>query len=112
MALNHAALSLAVLSLSLAATADAGFVQYYGPIPYTSAADSPFDTNDFGFCIEDFENLVQDVPGATGNGSPIGAGGLTDSVDGDDGTIDGSGTNGHSYFGNGATGIIVTFDPP
>ena len=36
---------------------------------------------------------------------------MTDSVDADDGSIDGSGTNGHSFFsGSGSTGITFTFD--
>jgi hypothetical protein len=84
---------------------------YLGPTPYLSKADSPFDTTAFGFCVEDFENAKFDIPGATGNGSPIVPGGITDSVDGDDGEIDGLGQNGHSYFfGNGASGVVITFD--
>jgi len=83
---------------------------YVGPNPYTSAADSPFVTGNFGFCVEDFEDGTLDVPAVTGNGSPVGPGGLIDSVDGDDGAIDGSGTNGHSYFsGDGSGGITFTF---
>jgi len=82
-----------------------------GPSAYTSREDSPFETTVFGFCVEDFENNRFDIPGATGNGVAIGASGLTDSVDADDGVPDGSGLNGHSYFsGDGNTGIIVTFD--
>ena len=106
----------AILCGALAAllTAPAGaFAQatYVGPTVYTSRADSPFETSTFGFCVEDFENNKFDIPGATANGTPIAPGGLTDSVDGDDGTIDGSGTGGHSYFfGDGSSGIIVNFD--
>jgi hypothetical protein len=82
-----------------------------GPTPYTSLADSPFDTTKLGFCVEDFENGTFDVPGAEANGSPIGPGGNTDSVDGDDGAIDGSGSSGRSQFsGNGPAGISITFD--
>ena len=83
--------------------------EYLGPTPYTSKADSPFDTSAFGFCIEDFENYELNVPGATGNGSVSDWGGLNDSVDADDGVIDGSGTGGRSYFGgDGAGGIVGT----
>jgi hypothetical protein len=43
--------------------------------------------------------------------APFGPGGITDSVDSDDGSIDGSGTGGWSFFsGSGATGITFTFD--
>jgi len=107
-----AAILCAVLGVLVTAPTDA-FAQaaYQGPTPYLSRADSPFETTALGFCFEDFENSKFDVPGATGNGTPIGSGGLTDSVDGDDGTIDGSGSGGHSYFSqDGNTGIIVTFD--
>jgi len=83
-----------------------------GPTPYLSQADSPFALGTGTFCLETFESGQLAVPGVMGDGSPIGSGGNTDSVDGDDGTIDGSGTNGHSYFsGAGATGITFTFDP-
>jgi hypothetical protein len=104
--------TLGIVTLLLIVAADAGAqATYLGPTAYTSRADSPFETATFGFCVEDFENGKFDVPGATGNGTAIGPGGLTDSVDGDDGTIDGSGTGGRSYFsGSGLTGIIVTFD--
>ena len=99
---------LAVLCIATAArAADLG---YLGPTPYLSAADSPFVTTAFGFCLEDFEDGTFDVPGASGNGSVVGVGGLIDSVDGDDGVIDGSGNAGHSYFtGDGAGGITITF---
>jgi hypothetical protein len=42
---------------------------------------------------------------------PPGFEGFIDSVDADDGSIDGSGSNGHSFFaGNGAAGITFTFN--
>jgi hypothetical protein len=83
-----------------------------GPTPYLSAADSPFPLGTGTFCLEDFEGAGFDVPGVTGNGSLTPASGITDSVDGDDGTIDGSGTAGQSYFsGDGPGGITFTFDP-
>ena len=51
------------------------------------------------------------MPGVTSSaGNPTGPYGLTDSVDADDGTIDGSGTNGQSFSGSGATGFTFTFD--
>jgi hypothetical protein len=100
----------ALATALIATTARAVEFTYIGPNEYTSAADSPFDTAPFGFCLEDFEDGTYDVPGSTGNGGVVGPGGLIDSVDGDDGAIDGSGTNGHSYFtGDGTGGITITF---
>lgn len=108
----YRALGFLVLAVPLlAAPARAGISPYLGPIPYLSAADSPFDLGS-GFCLEDFEDGLFDVPGASGDGTVLDPGGLTDSVDADDGTIDGFGTLGHSYFGgSGPAGITITFDP-
>jgi hypothetical protein len=104
--------TLALLAMLLTAPADAAAqATYLGPTAYLGRADSPFETSAFGFCVENFENSKFDVPGATGNGSPTGPGGLTDSVDEDDGAIDGSGSGGRSYFfGNGLAGIVIDFD--
>ncbi len=102
-------LATAVVAFAASARGDATFL---GPTPYLSQADSPFALGTGTFCLEDFEDGLLDVPNVTGNGSVVGPGGLTDSVDGDDGTIDGSGTNGHSYFSpSGAAGITFMFDP-
>ncbi len=87
-----------------------------GPTPYLSFADSPFNGVSFSqFYLEDFEDHLLNTPGVTG--SP---GGVTsvvfgpaihDSVDADDGTIDGSGLLGDSWFSsNGAAGVTFTFD--
>jgi len=85
---------------------------YQGPSPYLSSADSPYSTGYHDFCIETFEDGNFDIPGATISCAPIGASGNTDSVDGDDGNIDGSGTTGHSCFlQNGPGGVTLTFDP-
>ena len=80
-----------------------------GPTPYLSRADSPFPVNGSSaqFFLEDFEPAPGCVPGdlsfcGGGKFSPKGArllnGGAArgDSVDGDDGAIDGVGTNGAS----------------
>jgi hypothetical protein len=86
-----------------------------GPTPYTGFADSPFNGVDFSagyFHREDFEDALLNVPGVTASaGAPFAPGGITDSVDEDDGAIDGSGTAGNSFFsGSGSTGITFTFD--
>lgn len=97
------------LAVSVAA---ASFAQGTGPVPYLQASDSPWAAmfGDPSFFLEDFEDGSLNILGVTGNGLVIGPGGLTDSVDGDDGLVNGSGTFGRSYFtGNGGTGITFTF---
>lgn len=85
---------------------------YQGPTAYLSSADSPYNTAPSDFCIETFEDGNFDIPGATIDCDVIGPGGGLDSVDGDDGSIDGSGAGGHSCFlMNGPGGVTVTFDP-
>lgn len=88
------------------------FGQGTGPLPYLQASDSPWAAffSDPNFYLENFEDGLLNTPGVTGNGSVIGPGGLTDSVDGDDGVVNGSGSQGRSYFrGNGSQGITFTF---
>lgn len=77
---------------------------WFEPSPYLSADDMPSDfkaTNPF---IEDFEDNEADsrltiAPGKIiGPGYDSGIKDVTDSVDADDGTIDGDGGNGHSFF--------------
>jgi hypothetical protein len=101
-----------VFGLFVATAADAA--TFLGPTPYLSQADSPFDLSGLGvsFYLEDFEDGLLNTPGVTASaGDPYPPTGITDSVDGDDGHIDGSGTAGHSFFyGSGATGIRFTFN--
>lgn len=99
-----------VLVVIVASVASAGApTPYLGPLPYLSTADSPFDLSAPGFCLENFEDGLLDTIGASGSGSIVAPGSITDSVDADDGAIDGSGLAGHSYFGGGF--ITITFDP-
>lgn len=94
----------------------AGGGTFTGPTPYLSRADSPFlaQINAGQMYLDDFECGVLSVPGVTpsaGSVVPPGFEGLIDSVDADDGAIDGSGLGGHSFFsGDGATGITFTFN--
>jgi hypothetical protein len=83
----------------------------FGPTAYLSSADIPAGLYAGGSptFLENFEDGTLDGGISASVGSVIGPGGLTDSVDADDGAIDGSGTNGHSFFsGSGSTGITFT----
>lgn len=109
---------LAALGLTAAALATPGRAAaapvFYGPSPYLSAADSPFAGLGLApFYLETFEDGLLNVPGveASPNWLVLGPGVSTDSVDGDDGTIDGFGTAGHSFYSNGTEGSLTfTFD--
>jgi hypothetical protein len=96
---------------------------FLGPTPYLSAADSPFpvDGSNPNFYLEDFEDGLVNTPGIRQrNLYPIpGDLGLavvqspgirTDSVDADDGDVDGLGRDGHSL----ASGLTLTLptNPP
>lgn len=77
----------------------AGAVEFFGPVPYLSAADTPVGFADGPTVIEDFEDGLADPNLSFPLGGQIlGPTGITDSVDADDGVIDGSGTGGHSLF--------------
>jgi hypothetical protein len=99
-------------AMALAAT-QAAHAVVLGPTPYLSFADSPFFGGGFSpFHLEDFEDGLLNTPGVSASaGVPFGPSGITDSVDADDGTIDGSGIAGSSFFfAGGPTGITFTFD--
>jgi hypothetical protein len=89
---------------------------FLGPTPYLSAADSPFNPASFGyFHLETFEDHLLNVPGVTATGgggvtSVVFGPGVHDSVDADDGSINGSGLAGDSFFtSNGAAAVRFTF---
>ncbi len=99
----------------------AGFTAL-GPTPYFSAADSPFpvDGSNPNFFLEDFEDGELNTPGIfqpgaePGRALVIGPLGIpsefVDSVDGDDGQMDGSGSTGHSLLGR--LTVVQPTDPP
>jgi len=74
----------------------------FGPSPYLQFSDSPFSSIDFSsgyFHLEDFEDEELNTPGVTDSqGEVIGPDFQTDSVDADDGMIDGLGQLGHSWY--------------
>lgn len=98
---------LAVVGVSCASSAAPSFAAtLLPPTPYLSIADSPIGTavNEY-FYLEDFEDGTLSTSGVTR--SPAGIitvpGEFTDSVDGDDGSIDGSGKLGRSLLTGGQT---------
>jgi hypothetical protein len=89
----------------------------YGPSAYLQASDSPFASVNFGtgyFYNETFEDGLLNTPGLSastgGVASVVFGPSIHDSVDADDGHIDGSGLGGNSYFSfDGPTGIRFNF---
>jgi len=78
-----------------------------GPTPYVCFSDSPFSGLSLGyFHLETFEDHLLNVPGVSadhgGVTSVVFGPAIHDSVDCDDGHIDGSGLNGDSFFVAGA----------
>ncbi|MEP6636018.1 MAG: PKD domain-containing protein, partial [Acidobacteriota bacterium] len=95
---------------------EAGTAQYFGPSPYLSFRDSPLTgRNASYFHLENFEDHLLNTPGvvasAGGISSIVFGPELHDSVDADDGVIDGSGLAGDSYFSAaGSAGITFSFN--
>lgn len=118
--------SIRITFLLFAATAvfsfetQAGTISF-GPTPYLSAADRPegFFCDECPIVLEDFEDNDATNTGLTFSDGrillPNSLSGLddfvTDSVDGDDGSIDGNGNAGHSYFYAGQS-ISISFSEP
>jgi len=100
---------LMVAALSIAQSTQAAFV---GPTPYRSFSDSPFSMLMFDyFYLEDFEDRLLNTPGVRASQGFIWPDpAYHDSVDADDGVIDGSGSAGQSFGIKNAGGITVTFD--
>ncbi|MBT8485959.1 MAG: hypothetical protein HKO59_10260 [Phycisphaerales bacterium] len=95
------------------ASANASGPTFHTPIPYTSAPDAPWDNTSPGFFLENFEDGALNTIGlGADNGSVRAPGPFTDSVDGDDGSIDGFGTAGHSWWllETATDGVNFTFD--
>jgi len=110
------ALATLFIAAPLAAPAAAS-AQILGPTPYLQFSDSPFaSVSGFQyFHLETFEDHLLNVPGVTasagGVSSVVFGPNIHDSVDGDDGVIDGSGLNGDSYFSaDGGAGISFIFN--
>jgi hypothetical protein len=104
----------AVLSIGIAASSASAAPVFFFDLgtSYLSQANIPagFYAGGAPTALENFEDGTLDFGITASTGSVLGPSGNTDSVDGDDGAIDGSGTGGHSWFsGNGAAGVTFTF---
>ena len=78
-----------------------------------SGKDSPFAEESFNyFYLEDFEDGLVNTLGVSASSGVVTSPGSSDSIDADDGTINGSGLPGRSYFGplGGSVGFTFTFD--
>lgn len=82
-----------------------------GPTRYLSFADSPLNVpGSTYFWLEDFEDQALDTLGVTPSPGWIPL--ISDSVDGDDGSIDGSSLHGYSYYsGHSQHSLTLTFNP-
>jgi hypothetical protein len=95
--------SLVVAAMALAPEARGASTFYFNASQaYRGLSDSPFYANAGGsFHLENFENGSTNALLTAIGGSIRGPSASTDSVDGDDGSVDGSGQGGHSYSTNG-----------
>ncbi len=99
-----------IASCFLSSFAHAGESPFITPSPYLQAPDSPF--SGYGGYLEDFEDGILNTLGLSANaGRVLSPAFNVDSVDADDGSIDGSGNGGHSWFVFGSAGVLTfTFD--
>ena len=102
----HVVSAFAALGFALPACA----AEFFGPTPYLSAADTPPGFASGTMHIEDCEDGTIDPRLLVLTATIFPPGGITDSVDADDGAIDGSGTAGYSLFG--FPPFEVEFMPP
>jgi hypothetical protein len=101
-----------VATIAVGCLALPAFGQYLAPTPYLSAADSPFSGLGLGsFNLQNFEP-GNTVTGLTAlGGVAVGQASAVDSVDADDGAIDGAGTGGTSYYSTGfSSSLEFVFD--
>jgi hypothetical protein len=109
--------SATLILLFYAFSASAATTFYTPSTSYVQASDSPFFGLPFSsFFLNTFENNTPAGPGVTpsaGNTSLNSgfSGPIVDSVDADDGKVDGQCVNCFSWFAGGEPGVTWTFDP-
>jgi hypothetical protein len=104
-----------MLAVSCLASPSLAEPRFFGPTPYLSSADAPSGLYAAGAPtgIETFEDGSLDFGITEPDGVVLTPSGTTDSVDADDGLIDGSGAAGRSYFTlSGVSGLLFTFAAP
>lgn len=116
-AVSHISSCMLLLGLLSSLGGSAQAEMWYGPTPYLEFSDSPFSVLSFAsFYLEDLEDGLLNTPGVSiSAGSiyqPTYSGVYCDSVDADDGAIDGDNTGqlGNSWWAPGDPGITFTFD--
>jgi hypothetical protein len=85
-----------------------------GPTPYLQVSDSPIAGSGYSyFYLDNLEDNVLNTPGVTANGTGLCISGFdcfigpyVDSVDADDGSIDGSGQSGRSFWASGSISFL------
>ena len=100
------------MAAALGAASFGASAELLGPSTYVKPADSPF-AGVAGLVIRDFEDGNTSFAGITFSPGWIhsGPGATSDSVDSDDGVIDGSGVQGHTLYSGGfQNSLTVTFD--
>ncbi|HRD98876.1 MAG TPA: hypothetical protein PLA97_21065, partial [Rubrivivax sp.] len=99
-----------IIATALCASFAAQGATVSGPVPYLKASDIPV-AGPFVFShLETFEDKLLNTTGVAAlGGTVLGPGAATDSVDADDGSVDGSGSTGHSYYSGGANLITFSF---
>ena len=111
-------LVLGVLTLGVLPVAANAATTHFGPSAYLQSGDTPagFACAECVLSIEDFEDNSLDPFLTIDHGQILppnfvsGMGPSTDSVDGDDGAVDGSGLDGYSYFSGNRRDLTITFD--
>lgn len=101
-------------AVAMAAIAGRASASYVGPAGYVQFAGSPFDAGGYSyFHLEDFEDGLLNTPGvsASANGGALTPNVLTDSVDADDGAVDGQGQAGRSLYSGPNRSITFSFVP-
>ena len=101
--------AVAMFALAVLPSTTAAATIFFGPTPYLSSADIPagFYQGGAPTALETFEDGVLSFGITASIGLILGPGTLTDSVDGDDGAIDGFGNGGNSWFAS--TPLTFTF---
>ena len=106
---NNAALS----TVTANQTAAGALFYLPGNTAYLSRTNSPFFAGILSgaFTLEDFERGVFSLAGVTASAGRVAESGtFTDSVDADDGVVDGAGNGGHSYLVTETNSVTFTFN--